>query len=152
MRLKTIFHSFSIIYLLNHSAKFVVLRCQSNTKRIRVVLKIFDRTKIACTNFSVKDRGIARMNDTHLFQLTLTPGNEKMPDRVAYSVHFTRVRIALQCIHAANFAQSGSLAFYKYGFQLFQKKKKEISPKIRVSCKVRYQAFNIFHFPIVKAN
>ena len=48
-KLKTIRLSLSNIYLLNHSAKFGVLRCQSNTNRIRVVLKISDRTKIACT-------------------------------------------------------------------------------------------------------
>ena len=41
--------SLSNIYLLNHSAKFGALRCQSNTNRIRVVLKISDPTKIACT-------------------------------------------------------------------------------------------------------
>jgi len=62
MRLKTICLFLSIIYLLNHSAKFVVLRCQSNTNRIRVVLKMFERTKIACTqtfrlNWSSNRRG-----------------------------------------------------------------------------------------------
>ena len=137
------FHSFSIIYLLNHSAKFVVLCCQSNTKRIRVVLKVFDRTKIACTNFSVKDRGIAGMNDTDLFQLTLTPANEKMPDQVAYSVHLTRWRIALQCSYA-EFGQSGALAFYKYDFQFFQKTNPAPKPGFLARCVIRPSAFFIF--------
>ena len=58
------------------------------------------------------------MNDTHLFQLTLTAGNGKIHDQVAYSVNLIRWRIALQCVHA-EFCQSGSLAFHKYDFQGF---------------------------------
>ena len=102
------------------------------------------------TIFLIVDQGIAGMNDIHPFKLTLTIGNGEVPDQVAYSVHLglIRWRIALQCAHA-EFCQSGSLAFHEYDFQ---SAKKKISSKTWVSCKVLYQAFKIFHFPIIKAN
>ena len=58
------------------------------------------------------------MIDTYLFQLTLTAGNGKIYDQVAYSVNLIRWRIALQRVHA-EFWHSGSLALHKYDFQGF---------------------------------
>lgn len=162
MRLKTIFLSFSIIYLfiylLNHSSKFVLLRCQSNTNRIRVLLKIFDRTKMACTQtFRLKiEESPDWMTYIDLFQLTLTTQYWKWesiwPSCILSTPYSLKNRTILcpcrilpkwfSCI-----SQAISIIF-KY-LQHFQK---EISPKTWVSCEVLYQAYNIFPFPIVKAN
>ena len=50
-----------------------------------------------------------------------------------------------------NFAKVVLLHFTS-NFNYLQHFQKEISPKTWVSCEVLYQAYNIFPFPIVKAN
>ena len=90
MRLKTIFFSFSIIYLLNHSAKCCIALSIKYKQNSAPSEDIRPYQNGVHKNFSIKDRGITGMNDIHLSQLTLTTGNGKVPDQVAYSVHLIR--------------------------------------------------------------
>ena len=146
--------SFSIIYLLNHSTKFVLLRCQSNTNRIRVLLKISDRTKMACTQtFRL---GITGLNDIHLFQLTLTTQYWKWesiwPSCILGTPYSLKKRTTMRPCRILPKWFSCISQVISINFKYFQHFQKEISPKTWVSCKVLYQAFNILHFPLVKAN
>ena len=59
----------------------------------------------------------------HLFQITLTTGNGKVPDQVPYSVigalYSLKNRTTMR--PRGILPKGGSLAFQKYDFQLFQK-------------------------------
>ena len=78
------------------------------------------------------------MNDTHLFQLTLTAGNGNIHDQVAYSVNLIFAEESHYNASMPNFAK---VVLWHFTSMIF-----------RVSCKLPYQALNSFHFPIVKAD
>ena len=108
------------------------------------------------TNFSIKDRGITGLNDIHLFQLTLTTQYWKWesiwPSCILGTPYSLKKRTTMRPCRILPKWFSCISQVISINFKYFQHFQKEISPKTWVSCKVLYQAFNILHFPLVKAN
>ena len=121
-------------YLLIESLCQICCIVSIKYKQIRVVLKIFDRTKIACTqtfrlNWSRNRRG----NKWHV----PIPSNF---DYWKWENTWPICILAEDSHYNAFMPNFGKVVLWHFTSTIF-----------RVSCKVPYQVFNSFHFPIVKA-